>query len=40
MLRRLDALSKNKEFKYVRYTFSLLAWLSPFSTLFPTFLPD
>ena len=34
MLRRLDALSKNKEFKYVRYMFSLLAWLSPFSLHF------
>ena len=42
MLRRLGALSKNKEFNYVRYMFSLLAWLSAFSlfTPSPTYLPD
>ena len=31
ILRILGALGKNKEFNYVRYMFSLLAWLSPFS---------
>lgn len=42
MLRRLGALSKKKEFNYVRYMFSLLAWLSAFSlfTPSPTYLPD